>query len=133
MQLGYFKGKVLNPSDSSQISDDTPPDKRYVSKHTKLSLKDKILAVHSVLIKHLKQADVAREYRVKTHVISSLVIKAKKNPNFLAELANQKEENENQAEAILKVVIDLNKNGVSIMNLDEVIKAVELESVMKIK
>ena len=86
MQRGYFKGKVLNPSSAEVMQTETPAGSRHVIKHKRLSLDEKVAVVHAVLVQHLKHADVAKEHRVRTSVVSILVNKAKKKPTFLKEL-----------------------------------------------
>jgi hypothetical protein len=51
-----------------------------------LSIGSKIDIVYRMLINFEKQAEVAREYRVSQFVVAHLMMKAKKNKQFLQEL-----------------------------------------------
>ena len=107
MQRGYFKGKVLQPRDSTLINIQTPIPQRRVRKPKRLTLQEKVDVVHRVLVSHEKHADVAKMYRVRSSVVGQLLSKAKKKPAFLGELVHKEEVVTGRTAAISKVVADL--------------------------
>ena len=50
-------------------------------------MEEKVHIVHQVLVEHQMQSEVAKEHRILSSRVSSLVRKAQKNKNFLRELA----------------------------------------------
>jgi hypothetical protein len=69
-----------------------PHHSRKVSKKRKpFTIANKIDIVYKVIIEHDKQADVAKEYRVRPGVIASLIHKSKKKPGFIAELMSNRD------------------------------------------
>ena len=66
-----------------------PGSRRRSRKPRHLNLAEKISTVHRVLIKHENHEDIAKELRISKTVVSFLVNKAKKNPDFLEELMHQ--------------------------------------------
>ena len=57
-----------------------------------LTLGDKIDILHSIYIDKETHKDAARKHFVKLALVQSLVTKAKRNKNFLADLRAEKEE-----------------------------------------
>ena len=53
---------------------------------TKLSTTDKISIIHEVVVNKKSFADVAAKFNVKNRLISNLVCKSRKEPNYMAEL-----------------------------------------------
>ena len=125
MQRGYFKGKVLMQQDSAQMSPETPVDKRHASRRTRMTLNERIAAVHEVLVGHEKHADVAKKYRVKPVVIGQLLFKAKKNKTFLEELINKEQNATSKRQTIVKAVTALNDQGTFIGSVAKVINSIE--------
>ena len=52
----------------------------------KLTVGDKIRIAHQVIVEHHSHHEVAKEHRISTFVVYSVVKKAKQNPKFLDEL-----------------------------------------------
>ena len=59
-----------------------------------------------VALKEL-QKDVARAHRVNASTVSQLVTKAKKNKNFIPELLSAKEDKEDLASRIMKIIEEI--------------------------
>ena len=89
------------------MSEQTPVDKRHVLKHKRLNLNQKINAVHAVMVKNEKHADVAKELRVRPNVVTKLVVKAKKKHRFLEELLHKQQVSQERNEAIKDLVKEL--------------------------
>jgi hypothetical protein len=53
---------------------------------SQLTLEDKIAILHSIFVDHESYRDAARKHWVKQSLVQTLVIKAKRNKHFLAEL-----------------------------------------------
>ena len=60
MQRGYFKSKVLNQEATGLIPSKTPVMHRKVHKSKRLSVHEKIMAIHAVLVDHEFQSVVAK-------------------------------------------------------------------------
>jgi hypothetical protein len=77
---GAAKKELLRPD----FSEPVPIGQRKRSrKRGPLSIGSKIDIVYRILINFEKQAEVAREFRVSSQVVAQLMMKAKKNKQFL--------------------------------------------------
>jgi hypothetical protein len=65
-----------------------------------LTTSEKVDIVHRVLISYEKHAEIAKEYRVTPQVIAHLMMKAKKNQQFLLELIIERDEVANRRDVI---------------------------------
>ena len=70
----------------------TPSLKRHKGRKRRLSLDERIEAVHRVLVQKELQADVAKHFRVTAPTISRLVSKMEKRPALLSELLSKRDE-----------------------------------------
>ena len=53
-----------------------------------MSVEEKISIIHEVLIEFKSHEDISRTHKISKQLISSLVNRARKNPNFIRELHN---------------------------------------------
>ena len=60
--------------------------------HKRLSVPEKLAILHKVLVLFELQKDVAKEFRLRVQVVSSLVCKVKNNPKLLNELVAHQED-----------------------------------------
>ena len=82
---------VVKPYKASEFKSETLIDRRKCRRSKgQISLKEKIEITKKVLVDYVKQADVAREYRVTIGRISQLVKLSRKNPKYLNELMSKK-------------------------------------------
>jgi hypothetical protein len=77
-----------------------------------------------VLINFEKQAEVAREYRVSQQVVAQLMMKAKKNKQFLKELLDARSLLDRQRETIEQTVGALNQSRSIIDSAKDVVAKV---------
>ena len=85
-----------------------------------LTLAEKTSIVHKILIKHEKQAEVAREFRIKPMTVQALTNKARNNRRFLQELREAKDDQEAKERSIAEVAERLNQAESIIDNTDNV-------------
>ena len=74
---------MLKPNFQEPVPDGK---RRRLKNRRPLSTQDRICIVHKVYVEHEKHADVAREYRVSTQVVASLMLRARRNHAFLREI-----------------------------------------------
>ena len=96
-----------------------------------LSTSEKVAIVYSMLISFEKQAEVAREYRVSQQVIAHLMMKAKKNKQFLQELFDKRDGVANRRELIKGHVEELNGKREVIDSAAHVIKSLTKQHQIK--
>ena len=65
-----------------------------MKKRGPVSLNDKIAIVHQVLVKHEKQAEVARSFRMTPQNVAQIMLKAKRNPGFMREMLSRRDSKE---------------------------------------
>ena len=104
---GALKKQLLRPDFSDMTAVGS---RRYSRKRKPLSTEDKIDITHRVLVQFEKQADVAKQYRVSSQVVSSLVSRAKSDKSYLRELLNKHDEVDNARTSIEKTVVSLNES-----------------------
>jgi hypothetical protein len=88
-----------------------------------LTTSEKVDIVYRVLISYEKHAEIAREYRVTQQVIAHLMMKAKKNKEFLLELFEKRDEVANRRDVIKSHVEELNGKREVIDSAAHVIKS----------
>ena len=104
---GAAKKELLKPD----FSEPVPVGRRKRSrKRGPLSIGNKIDIVYRMLINFEKQAEVAREFRVSPQVVAHLMMKAKKNKQFLQELIDARGLLDHQRETIKQTVDFLNQS-----------------------
>ena len=86
--------------------------KKFTS--SKLTTTDKIAIIHEVVVNKKSFADVATYYNVKNRLISHIVCRARKEPNFLANLQSKDQNKESQQGLIAAVARDHIKHNGSI-------------------
>jgi Trp operon repressor len=96
-----------------------------------LTTSEKVDIVHRVLISYEMHAEVAREYRVTPQVIAHLMMKAKKNKQFLHELLVERDEVANRRDVIQSHVEELNGKREVIDSAAHVIKSLTKEHMIK--
>jgi hypothetical protein len=96
-----------------------------------LTTSEKVDIVHRVLISYEKHAEIAREYRVTNQVIAHLMMKAKKNKQFLQELFEQRDQVAARREIIQSHVEGLNARREVIDSAAHVIKSLYKEHPIK--
>ena len=99
------------PADTDKFYTDGKTKKFSTSK---LTTTDKIGLIHEVMVNKKPFADVAAQYNVKNRLISHLVCKARKEPNFLANLQAKDDNKECQQSLIAAVAQDHIKHNGSI-------------------
>ena len=81
---------------------------------TKLTTTDKIGIIHEVMVDKKPFADVAALYNVKNRLISHLISRARKEPNFVGDLQAKDSNKESQQSLIAAVARDHIKHNGSI-------------------
>ena len=94
---------------------------------------DKYAILHSILIKHEFQADVARRHQVRPVTVSVLVNKAKRRPEFLRELYAKSEEQARAREAVSRAVLQLNDRDTSISSAAQLVRTVRERSGLEVR
>ena len=83
------------------VKDDEFPARKYAKKRlNQLTYLDKLKIVHSVNVNLESQKDTAKMFRVSHHLVSTLIMKVKKNPKFIEELRFEMEDKQSKVEKI---------------------------------
>ena len=96
-ELPYQAFKELVPEGSRRKSRRGQP----------IGANEKVEMVYKVVALKELQKDVARAHRVNASTVSQLVTKAKKNKNFIPELLSAKEDKEDLASRIMKIIEEM--------------------------
>ena len=103
---------IPNEIHPSEYKETIPGSHRKRSRtKNKLTLSEKILIVHQVVIQLKPLKQVAKEHRVTASYISLIVQKVKKNPKLLSELTTAAEERTQRMEEIGAAVVDMYKKN----------------------
>ena len=81
-------------------NDDFPARKYSKRRLNQLTFLDKLKIVHSVKVKYESQKDTAKMFGVSHHLVSTLIMKVKKNPKFIEELRFEMEDKQSKVEKI---------------------------------
>ena len=118
---GVVQRELLRPD----FVDNVPSGRRKRSrKRGVLTTADKIDITHRVIIEFEKQTEVAKEYRVTSQVVASIIHKAKKNKNFLKELLDAADMKERQRHTIQETVSSLNHSRSIIDSAKDIVSKV---------
>ena len=75
---------------------------------------EKLKIVYKAVVEQAKFQQIAKEFRVKTTLISILVSKAKTKPKFISELFSKRTLKESKRELVQEVVEEMRDNNVFI-------------------
>ena len=75
---------------------------------------EKLKIVYKAVVEQAKFQQIAKEFRVKTTLISILVSKAKSKPKFISELFSRRDLKESKRELVQEVVEEMRDNNVFI-------------------
>ena len=71
---------------------------------------------------HVFQSDIAKYYKISASLVSKLVVEAQRNPERNLALKVKKDEIKQVKDAVKKVVTDMLKNSVPIVNAQKVVE-----------
>ena len=87
----YNDGAVRKQQLRPDFKEPTPAgSRRRMKKRQPLTTGERISIVHQVLVGHEKHADVAKDFRVSPQVVSAIMQKARKSPEFMREMLERK-------------------------------------------
>jgi len=79
-----------------------------------LTQSEKLKIVYKAVVEQAKFQQIAKEFRLKTTLISILVSKAKSKPKFISELFSRRDLKESKRELVQEVVEEMRDNNVFI-------------------